>query len=239
LQPDDFQSHEPITEIHAFLRQREARIDPNSDSGHIDYHWPVPAQREFITSWIAKHRSELTFEGWINILDDLYHGESVEEKTIPGMLLARFPAYRRRLAVERLDLLDRWLGQLTGWKEIDSTCQSVFTADDLSANWEGWQAFLHRLNRDENINRRRASLALLVLPVRGTDERFFDLAVELLKPLHTERDKRISKAVSWLLRESVKRHSEGVRQFIDAHEATLPAFVIREVRTKLDTGKKR
>lgn len=230
---------QPIDEIRAFIHSHDPGIDVDSDSGHPDYRWPVPVQRTFITDWAAKHRAELTFQGWLQILDDLYHGASVQEKTIPGMLLTRFPLYRRRLGIERLDMLNGWFDQLVGWKEIDSTCQSVFTVADLDANWDGWQKFLRRLNLDENVNKRRASLVLLVQPVRTDDKRFSALAFELLKPVHNERDKRISKAVSWLLREAVKQHADDVRQFIETHQETLPSSVTREVRTKLDTGKKR
>lgn len=229
----------PVEQIRTFIHAREPGVDKNADSGHADYGWSVPAQRAFITGWIARHRSELTFETWLQLLDALYHGESVEEKTIPGMLLTPFPQYRRQLGDQHLDVLDRWLDQLVGWKEIDSTCQSVFTADDLRANWDGWQTLLRQLSVAANVNKRRAALVLLVLPVRGTDERFFHLALELLERLHTERDKRISKAVSWLLRESIRQHREGVRQFVERHEAALPAFAVNEVRTKLDTGRKK
>ncbi len=203
------------------------------------YGWSVPAQRDFIRTWIRAKGATLDFEGWLDLLNSLYHGQSVEEKTITGMLLSRFPAFRQRLAVERLDQLEHWLGQLVGWKEVDSTCQSVFSVDDLNANWEGWQLLLRRLSADENINKRRAALVLLVLPVRGQEGHFFTLAIELLERLHHEKDKRISKAVSWLLREAASQHGEGVREFMSTHQASLPAFVIREVTTKLDTGKKR
>jgi hypothetical protein len=44
--------------------------------------------------------------------------------------------------------------------------------------------------------------------------------------------------VSWLLRESIKQHREAIKQYLDANRAVLPAFVVREVATKLETGKK-
>ncbi len=54
-----------------------------------------------------------------------------------------------------------------------------------------------------------------------------------------DRHKMISKAVSWALRELSKSHPAEVTAFVDEHEATLPAHVKREVRTKISKGTKR
>lgn len=46
------------------------------------------------------------------------------------------------------------------------------------------------------------------------------------------------KAMSWALRELAKRDSPSVAKFIDKYESRLHKKVVREVRNKLDTGKK-
>ena len=53
-----------------------------------------------------------------------------------------------------------------------------------------------------------------------------------------DRDEMVVKAMSWALRALAQRDSDAVRQFIDEHEARLPALVRREVRNKLATGRK-
>jgi 3-methyladenine DNA glycosylase AlkD len=54
-----------------------------------------------------------------------------------------------------------------------------------------------------------------------------------------DRDPMIVKAVSWALRALAKRDPAAVKKFITAEGATGPALVLREVRSKLTTGRKR
>jgi 3-methyladenine DNA glycosylase AlkD len=51
-------------------------------------------------------------------------------------------------------------------------------------------------------------------------------------------DAMLVKALSWALRSLVPRDAPAVRRFLATHEARLPALVRREVRAKLETGKK-
>jgi 3-methyladenine DNA glycosylase AlkD len=105
--------------------------------------------------------------------------------------------------------------------------------------WDEWQAFLRRLAREANINKRRAALVLLTKPIREVDDpRVLRLAFEQVEQLQGERDILITKAVSWLLRSAVKFHPDSVAEFINTHADTLPKIALREVRNKLATGKK-
>ena len=48
----------------------------------------------------------------------------------------------------------------------------------------------------------------------------------------------VAKALSWALRALIAVDRKGVQGFLDEHEGSLPSLVKREVRTKLETGKK-
>jgi 3-methyladenine DNA glycosylase AlkD len=54
-----------------------------------------------------------------------------------------------------------------------------------------------------------------------------------------DRDDMVVKALSWALRELVKRDPQAVAEFIADHRARLPARTRREVATELTTGLKR
>ena len=114
-------------------------------------------RRRILLDFIADHR-DISYDDWLALIDSLYQGVSYEERCAPQTLLLKFTPYRRRLPLSQLDA---WLGQLEGWAEVDSTCQTVFTAADMVLDWERWRAFLERLAKDDNINKRRASLVLL------------------------------------------------------------------------------
>ena len=210
--------------------------DPQSGSSHLHYRVSVPTLREIVKSWTKDQGKSLTFDDWTATLDSLYHGESIEERSIAGMLLAQFKKHREKLS---LDTLDSWLDQLEGWKEVDSTCQSAFTARELLARWSEWDSYLERLTSDPNINKRRASLVLPVKPIRDSDDlRLWGRVATNVERLTHETDKLITKAISWVLREATKSNHVRVAEFVDDHAHALPALVIREVRKKLTTGKK-
>jgi 3-methyladenine DNA glycosylase AlkD len=201
---------------------------------HIHYDVAVPTLRTFVKGW-AKEKQP-SYEEWVSLLTALYTGASVEERLIAGMLLSAFPKYRAQLPLEQLGA---WLEQLVGWAEVDGTCQSTFTPKEVLARWEEWDKFLRGLANDSNINKRRASLVLLNRPIReASDKRFLSLALEQVDLLKSEKDKLISKAVSWLLREAIKHHKDDVARYLEANVDSLPKSVVREVQTKLTTGKK-
>lgn len=230
-------------EIAAFLNV-SANIEPSAQAaqgytGSPRIHLAIGANglRDFLSDFLDTHKLELTPDAVIPLLDTLYAGQSVEEPILAGMLLAKLPAVR---AVLPFDVFERWLDRLQGWVEVDSTCQSTFAPKDLYARWDEWSAFLHKLNADPNINKRRASLVLLIRTVRESDDpRGVALALELVANLTAERDKLITKAVSWVLREAVKRHASAIAAYLDGHRSELAPHIVREVRKKLETGKKR
>jgi 3-methyladenine DNA glycosylase AlkD len=208
----------------------------HSETDHVEYRTPVPAMRQFVNEWLAAH-GKLSLTEWTQALEALYTGDSMEERMAAGMLLSHHKQHRQGLA---LDQLAGWLKQLHGWKEVDSNCQTVFTPAEMFARWGEWEPFLRRLAASPDLNLQRASLVLLVDVVRSSpDPRGMALAVDLMQQVQGERDKRISKAISWVLREAVKRHRPVVEAYLAANQAALPGATLREVQTKLATGKKR
>ena len=53
-----------------------------------------------------------------------------------------------------------------------------------------------------------------------------------------DTDGMVAKGLSWALRELAKREAEPVVSFIAQNEKVLPLRVVREVRRKLETGRK-
>ncbi|MCY3867866.1 MAG: DNA alkylation repair protein [Chloroflexi bacterium] len=191
--------------------------------------------RAIALAFIAAHK-DLSYDDWLALIDSLYHGDSYEERCAPRTLLRKFPRYRRALPLAQLDA---WLGCLNGWAEVDSTCQTVFSDKDLLADWEGWAALLQSLACGDNVNKRRAALVLLTAPIsQSPDPRILDLSLALIDRLKSDKDGRITKAISWLLRKGVKQHRESIAAYIEAKAPALPAIAVRETRRKLATGKK-
>ena len=62
--------------------------------------------------------------------------------------------------------------------------------------------------------------------------------LEVCRRLAGDGDDMVVKALSWALRELVVWDPVAVRRFLDAHHEVLAARVRREVRSKLETGRK-
>jgi 3-methyladenine DNA glycosylase AlkD len=62
--------------------------------------------------------------------------------------------------------------------------------------------------------------------------------LDICRRLAADGDDMVVKALSWALRELVVWDPEAVRGFLDDHDGVLAARVRREVRSKLETGRK-
>lgn len=196
---------------------------------------PVPERRAIAAAWVAT-RDRDDAAGVLQVVESLFDGPTLEEKTLGPLILGRHRA--ARAAAGPADV-DRWLTKLTGWAEIDHLCQSLFPAEQLLADWPAWQAALEGWSRSDSAAHRRAALVLMTGPVRrSADDRLARQAFAALDRLGGETDPLISKAVSWLLRALAARHGPAVAFWLEAHGAAAPAFVVREVRAKLATGRK-
>lgn len=210
--------------------------DSYTGSGHRFFNVSIPDLRGLARGWLAAHRKSADDSDVLGLADRLLTGEAYEEKVLGAVLLG-YGARARRLASP--DMVEAWLGCLTGWAEIDSLCASVFPAEQQVAEWPAWRGLIERLACDPNINKRRAALVLLTTPCRTSDDiRFRDLALAVVDRLKAERPILISKAVSWLLRAMTVRHADAVSAYLEANAASLPAIAVRETRAKLKSGTK-
>ena len=186
-------------------------------------------------AWIARH-PDLTPADYRHLLDLLSHGKTHNEFAFIGPLLSHLPRLRKSLTPRALD---GWLARAEGWAEVDCICQSNFTADELLANWGEWKRWLVAWSQRANDHKRRASLVLLIKPVRDSaDARLAQLAFANIGRLKRDKHILITKAVSWLLRDLIKHHRAEVEAYLGDHADTLPKIAVRETRVKLATGKK-
>jgi len=212
-----------------------AQNDSYGGSGRPYYNVAVPERRAMARRWLADHRSDGP-QPVLALVESLFDGASHEEKTLAAILLGASTAARQ--AARPADI-DRWLGKLNGWAEVDSLCQNLFTAGEMMRDWPAWKGLIQALTLSPDINRRRAALVLLTGPVaRSDDPAFRDLAFATLDALKAERPILITKAASWLLRAMAARHGAAVERYLEANAASLPAVAVRETRVKLATGTK-
>ena len=202
---------------------------------HHYYGLRNPQMQAIVDAWHIENK-QLNDTEVLKLITSLIHGRSYEEKLIGPRILKKRRTLRRTLDLTHLD---DWLNRLEGWAEIDNCCQNIFEHHDYAAQPNAWVQLLKKLNESKNINKRRASLVLMIPFVRKLDDSVLrQLAFRQIVTVSSERDILITKAVSWLLREMTKMQANDVITFIDKHESNLPPIATRETRRKIKTGKK-
>lgn len=206
-----------------------------SGSSHKRYGMSAAESRELAKEW-AKKCASIPVGERLRLLDALYGADCMDEKQLAGRILLLSPETRKHVLPNRAK---KWLLYLEGWEEIDSLCQSVFSACDMLEHWTQWEKALLGFAASRHISHRRASLAFLTAPVRQSRELVFaDLAFQNIERLQHEKDILITKAVSWLLRELIANHRERVAEYIARSSLNLPKIALRETRNKLQNGRK-
>ena len=173
----------------------------------------------------------------VDLINSLYkNGTSYTEISLAAAILSLSP---KLLAKFNPKHLDNWLNYTCGWAENDVLCQSNFTNEILLSNWQNWKIILKEFNKNSNINKRRASLVLLVKSLQQSDDpRLSVLAFQNIENLKSEKEILITKAVSWLLRALVAFHKQEVLDYLAKNKETLPKIAYREALSKAITGKK-
>ncbi len=190
---------------------------------------------EIIQDWIKRH-ADLTLTEYVDLLNSLSQGATYNEFISIGVLLGAWPQMRTALEPHHLDV---WLDHAQGWAEVDTLCQSNFTAREMLCHWKEWKSRLVSFSKSDNVHKCRASLVLLTRPLReSADPRLARLAFANLDRLKTEKDILVTKAVSWLLRALIKYHREEVETYLRDNADSLPKIALRETRHKLTSGRK-
>src|SRR3989344_4210197 len=191
--------------------------------------------REIIKNWTRENK-DIAVGELIDVLDSFYVSNSHTDRSVGGKMLEYLPKQRQQIPPEHID---KWLTGARGWEEVDSLCQNSFTAHEVFENWKEWEKLLKKFVSDKDVHKRRASLVLLVRPVRESgDYRLTKMSFGNIEKLKAEKDILITKAISWLLRELIVYHKQEVVECLDKNGSTLPKIAVRETKRKLTTGKK-
>ena len=191
--------------------------------------------RPMVKDWLLRH-PELTPVEYRRLLASLSRGTTSNEFWLIGELLQLAPRWRATCDPRQIA---SWLDHAQGWAEVDSVCQSKFTAQDMLSDWKTWKSVLIVLAKSKNVHQRRAGLVLLTGPVKDSaDARLAGLAFATIGRLRHEKDILITKAISWLLRNLIKHHRQEVETYLTEHAGSLPPVAVRETQNKLRTGVK-
>lgn len=200
---------------------------------HKVYNVRVPKRREIAKAWAKEHK-DISRDYLVRLVDALFKGASHEEKNLASLILGRYPKHLVALDARWLDV---WMGELTGWAEVDSFCDeiAVWVRYDVTKR----ASLLKKWNKDKQIEKRRASLVVLCSSVRNDDSKTLrDFSFAFIDALKEEKHIMITKAISWLLRSLIKYHKTEVARYLRENASSLSPIAVREVTKKLETGRK-
>ena len=171
----------------------------------------------------------------IAVADALFRGGSWPERQIASELVVDRPD-----AISRVNgtLVERWADGLAEWGLVD-----MYGVTVAGTAWREGRIPDRQVTRwarsADRWRRRLALVATVPLNSRarggsGDATRTLDVC----RMLVDDRDDTVVKALSWALRELVKRDPGSVTRFLQEEEGRLAARVRREVQAKLDTGRK-
>ena len=169
------------------------------------------------------------------LCDELWSRAIREEMVVAALIHGRDAASRSSFGRERLM---RWVPLLDSWETTDQLGMTVlgpWIGDDTGARI----GVLDCLAGDGRPWVRRLALVGAARLSRLEDApQWWPSAAALVLRLSGDREAAIPKAISWVLREHLRRCADEVAAFIDEHEEVLPAVAMREARRKLATGRK-
>lgn len=210
-------------------------LDSYLGNEHPRYPISNPVLRSVLKEWM-KENQKLSVTNFTNLLTSLIEGVSSTEKITAGLLLDYATLTQKKFNPK---LFDTWLNHVIGWVEVDSLCTNKYTSTEIAAKWKQWKPLLIKFSKSKNIQKRRASLVLLCVPVRKPgNENLVEVALQNIDRLKNEKEVLITKAISWVLRSMIKQYRKRVSEYIVENKTTIPAIAVRETLKKLKTGRK-
>lgn len=194
----------------------------------------VPALRAVVRTY-AKALADAPPEDVIALAMELVDGRTHEGRQTGWELVGR---RRDAMALLDRDLLERLGLGNDNWASVDGFAVTLAgvvwrqggIADEDIADWAA---------SGDRWWRRTALVSTVPLNRKsrgGTGDVPRTLAV--CERLASDREPMVAKALSWALRDIVPHDPKAVKGFLDRHHDVLPALVQREVRNKLETGRK-
>ena len=228
------------------VQKIESQLDNNADPQRLEW-----AKKNYATSMILKGVTVPNIRPIVKDLNRQFKKSSPEEvvefakqltatrileaQQIAFEVLDKHKAALRSLTLE--DLLE--LGQgIDNWVSVD-----YFAGLLAGPAWREGQIPDEVIEKWATSNdkwwRRAAVVCTVALNQKarggmGDPKR----TLKICRLVAQDRDDMVAKALSWALRELAKRETEPVVEFINENENILPKRVIREVRRKIETGRK-
>jgi 3-methyladenine DNA glycosylase AlkD len=188
--------------------------------------------RKLASEYAVKIKRKEDFDELLVYLDEAFNCKNLTLVALGFEILNKRTKF---LEPNVLGNVNKWIPLVSDWAVADGMAIRI-TGSLLEKNLISLND-LSFLKNHSNVFGRRIYITSMVLPIR---KGICDINLFLSEIEHFIRDKNkyIYKAVSWVLREGTKKFKTQIRVFLEQHSEELHSSVVREVRNKIETGKK-
>lgn len=191
----------------------------------------TPASRKLAREWVRSDPDRTDTET-LAVIEALWNGESRDERALGLEILCQRPDI---VAGLRRSDFDRWRRDIDNWAIGD------FLGYRILGPWvivgQERLGYLDRLIGSRDVWSRRLALTATVHLSRESGD-YAQATLALVDRVVDEREVMITKAVSWALRAMTDRHPADVAGYLESRGDRIAAAARREVRNKLNTGRK-
>ncbi len=194
----------------------------------------VPAMR-VIRKDLSKQVKAWTGEEVLNLAAAMVDREILECRQVAYEMVSEHKKAMKALDLEQLKRLGRFLDN---WVSVDN--YSVLL---VGVAWREGQISTEIIKEwarsDDRWWRRTAVVSTVALNMKargGTGDA--ERTLNICALVAADKDDMVAKGLSWALRALLVREQKPVVRFLDEYDAVLPARVKREVKRKLETGRK-
>lgn len=188
--------------------------------------------RKLASEYALKIHGKEDFDKLLDFLDEAYNHKNITLVAVGLEILRKRNKY---LEPSILSRLKNWVPLISDWAVADGTA-IIVTSSLLEKNLISLDDLLFLKNHG-NLFGRRIYITSMVLPIRK-ENCDIGLFLSELEYFIKDKDKYIYKAISWVLREGTRKFKPQIAVFLEQHSKELHSLVVREVRNKLETGKK-
>jgi 3-methyladenine DNA glycosylase AlkD len=182
----------------------------------------------------AANRERWSIDDATAFADTLIADPHLEAKSVGIEVVAR---YRRDFAPAHLAVYRRWLSDnhSANWATTDAICGALI--GPLLVRYPQLAPRLRAWARDRNMWVRRAAAVGLIPSVRRGLAH--DLAYEIARTLHPDREDLIQKAVGWMLREAGKVDQPRLERYLRKNGPSIPRTTLRYAIERFPERKRR
>jgi 3-methyladenine DNA glycosylase AlkD len=182
--------------------------------------WRAADLRRTAARWRRQIRTEFGLSCLLQIADQLFSGQVLEEKLFAVLMLEKItgefgnPEFRR---------FESWLNRISSWADHDVLVHDLIAAMIVARPARVQAVF--RWARSGNRWHRRAAAVALIRAAR--QKMFFSEIKRLSGLLLTDEDDMVRKGVGWLLRETAKADAKRTLPYLIRIRKRAPRLVLR------------